>query len=164
MFNKKALGAAALTASLAAGGVVGALFGTPISSAAQESTDEPTATAPAGEDAERLRHRHHGRHPGFHRGVKGAALEVAAEAIGISEDDLRAALREGNSIAAVAEENGVDVQAVVDALVAHANERIDAMQQTLPDRFTELVNREGGRHRGGPGFGAESPEVGASDA
>lgn len=136
MFSrKKALAAAALTASLAAGGVAGALFDTPVVSLAHESTVEAPAE---GSDARPL----HARHHRGHRGHRGAMLEVAAEALGISVEELREALRDGNSIADVAEAEGVEVQAVIDALVAHAEERIEEMRENLPDRITSLVNRE----------------------
>lgn len=55
------------------------------------------------------------------RGGRGApGLDAAAEAIGISADDLRAALHDGQTIAEVAEANGVDVSTVADAMVADA--------------------------------------------
>jgi chorismate mutase len=63
--------------------------------------------------------RHPRRHPG-----RAAAIRTAAEAIGIDADELRAALRDGQTIAQVAEANGVDPQDVIDALVAQATERI----------------------------------------
>jgi urease gamma subunit len=63
--------------------------------------------------------RHPRRHPG-----RAAAIRTAAEAIGIDADELRAALRDGQTIAQVAEANGVDPQDVIDALVAKATERI----------------------------------------
>jgi chorismate mutase len=59
------------------------------------------------------------RYPG-----RAAAIRTAAEAIGIDADELRIALRDGQTIAQVAEANGVDPQDVIDALVAQATERI----------------------------------------
>ena len=44
---------------------------------------------------------------------------VVADTIGIPVEDLVAALKDGQSIAQVAEANDVERQAVVDALVAH---------------------------------------------
>jgi hypothetical protein len=94
---------------------------------------------------------------------------VAAEAIGVSEDDLRSALADGQSIADVAEANGVEVQAVIDALVADANADLDEavadgdlteeqatdIRENLVDRITAFVNGEhpfvGGRGPRGPG-------------
>lgn len=63
-------------------------------------------------------------------------LATAASAIGITEDALKAELEAGKSIADVAKANGVDVQKVIDALVALEN------NEAL-DRITQLVNNPG---------------------
>ncbi|MCL4292609.1 MAG: hypothetical protein KJ056_06210, partial [Acidimicrobiia bacterium] len=97
--------------------------------------------------------------------------EVAAKTIGISHDDLVAALRDGSSIADVAEKNGVDPSKVVDALVADATTRIDAavedgkipeeraarIKERLPERMQKLVEREG--PRGGRPAGPAEPDA-----
>lgn len=74
-------------------------------------------------------------------------LESAADAIGIEEDALRDALEDGQTIAEVAEANGVAVQDVIDAMVAAAQERVDEAMADgderladLEERITELVN------------------------
>jgi hypothetical protein len=81
-------------------------------------------------------------------------LSDAADAIGVDEDELLDALREGETIADLAEENGVDAQTVIDALVASVRERLDeavadgdieqdAADERLADateRITEFVN------------------------
>jgi hypothetical protein len=54
------------------------------------------------------------------------SAEVIAEAIGIDVETLRGELRNGATVAEVAEANGVDPQAVVDALVADYTERVTA--------------------------------------
>lgn len=137
---KKLVGAAAFCAALAVGGAVGALFGTPLTSGAQETA---TTTAPDGSIAP-------DPGPGHpHRGERmEAKLSVAAGALGISEDGLRTALESGKTIAQVALDQGVDVNTVIDALVADA-------QTNLRDRVTAAVNGERlmGRPegRGGPG-------------
>jgi prolyl-tRNA editing enzyme YbaK/EbsC (Cys-tRNA(Pro) deacylase) len=95
-------------------------------------------------------------------------LADLADVIGISTDDLRAALRDGQTLAQVAEANGVDRQQVVDALVANGTERLDAAvaagridhataderKASLPDRAADLVNgeleRNAHRHPGRP--------------
>ena len=138
--NRKLLGAAAFSLALAGGGVAGAVLGTPNLSLAQDS--EETST-PA-EDAT--------AHPRFEH--RGEGLEAAADAIGISVEDLVAALRDGQSIAQVAEAEGVDVQTVIDALVDNGTERLEEAIANLPDRIAELVQREGFPDRpghGGPG-------------
>jgi prolyl-tRNA editing enzyme YbaK/EbsC (Cys-tRNA(Pro) deacylase) len=83
-------------------------------------------------------------------------LADLAEVIGISTDDLRAALRDGQTLAEVAEANGVDPQQIVDLLVTKGTERLDAAvaadridqataderKASLPDRAADLVNGE----------------------
>jgi uncharacterized protein YidB (DUF937 family) len=142
--NRKLLGAAAFSLALAGGGVAGALFGTPSFSGAQDDTSSTTDTTTAAPEA--------GRPFGDH----GERLAAAAEALGIPEADLRTALEGGQSIAQVAETQGVDIQTVIDALVAEATDRLHELEASLPARMTELVNKEGlgdheGPGRGGPG-------------
>ena len=96
--------------------------------------------------------------------VRGAAtaapcregLADLADVVGISTDDLRSALRDGQTLAQVAEANGVDPQQVVDVLVANGTERLDAAvasgridqataderKASLPDRAADLVSGE----------------------
>ncbi len=95
-----------------------------------------------------------GRHGPGGLGFGRIGLDAAAEVIGIEEDDLRDALRDGTTLAELATQNGVAVQAVIDALVAEGNERIDnaledgrideaeaAERRTeLTERITTLVN------------------------
>ena len=87
----------------------------------------------------------HGRH---HRGAK---LETVATTLGITVEELRTQLRSGMSIAEVA---GDQTQAVIDALVAEATERIeqgvtdgrltreeaDEKLAGLTEKITEMVN------------------------
>lgn len=56
----------------------------------------------------------------------GPGLEAAATALGVTEDELRTELQGGSSIAEVAAAKGVDVQTVIDSMVASATERINA--------------------------------------
>lgn len=86
----------------------------------------------------------------------GPGLDAAAEVLGTTVDDLRSALRDGQSLADVAAANGVDVQAVVDALVAEAQahlgekvaegdltqEEADARLAEITERITAMVNGE----------------------
>lgn len=58
-------------------------------------------------------------------GARGAIGADVAGVIGIDPADLREAVRGGQSLAEVAEANGVAVQSVVDAIVESMNERID---------------------------------------
>lgn len=90
------------------------------------------------------------------RAVARGALATAAETIGISRSDLRTQLRDGKTVAEVAQAHNVDPQKVVDALVAAGNARIDeavtngridaaraaTLKQKLPDAASKLVNHE----------------------
>jgi len=127
--NRKILGAAAFSLALAGGGVAGAMLGTPSLSIAQSSSTETAATAP-GDGFGRFEHR-------------GEGLATAAEALGMTEAELKAELTSGKSIAEVAAERNVDLQTVIDALVADAEARLAEIEAALPDRMTELVNRKG---------------------
>ncbi len=82
----------------------------------------------------------HGGHGGFGPGMGGRggfggglALETAATAIGITADELKTELEAGKSIADVATEKSVDVQTVIDAIVAEQTADITA-------RVTDMVN------------------------
>jgi hypothetical protein len=165
MRRDRIIGALALSGALAGGGVAGALLGVPGISGAQSTTSEATTTTspststtvapdPGARDRGDC---HIGPGAGF-------SAEAAAKALGISEADLRAELRDGKTIAEVAKAKGVEVQTVIDALVADATTRIDqavtdkditaeraaAIKEGLKDRITRLVN-EGGRLKGGHG-------------
>ena len=74
-------------------------------------------------------HRHRGG------GFGGERLTTVAEVLGIEESALIDALRDGQTIAEVAAAQGVDVQDVIDALVADATERITTfVNEGLPAR------------------------------
>lgn len=49
-------------------------------------------------------------------------------------------LRDGASIADVAEERNVDMQDVIDAMFAAAETRSDELKANLPERITDIVN------------------------
>ncbi len=105
-------------------------------------------------------HRRGGLHPAH------VGLDAAAEAIGIDPADLRDALLDGQSLAEVAEANGVDRQAVVDALTAEVQTRIDVkvesgdldqeradeLAATAAERIEALVDRTFERPEGFDGF------------
>lgn len=79
-----------------------------------------------------------------HRG-RGCDLDTAAEAIGITEDDLRSALDSGESIADVAAANGVDPDTVVDAMAAsaaeHLTEKVEAGVLTQDEADERLADK-----------------------
>jgi len=66
-------------------------------------------------------------------GMRQEMLTTAADAIGITADDLKTAIEGGQTIAQIAEANGKSVQSVIDALVAQAT-------TDLTQRITDMVN------------------------
>lgn len=98
-----------------------------------------------------------------HRGHRGfGGREAVVEALGITAEELRAALVDGSTIADVAAANGVDVQDVVDAIVAAGQAKLDAAVDAgrmtaeeaaekaaeLEERATAIVNGEVDVERG----------------
>ena len=87
------------------------------------------------------------RHPGFDG-------EVLAGLLGIDVETLRSDLRDGKTVAEIAGEQGVDVQTVIDSLVAEAKshldlsvengrltqEEADAKLAEVTQRITDFVN------------------------
>ncbi len=106
------IAALAATALLGIGGIAVAFA--PGSSA----TDSPASDTAAATTSktERVARRHDRRH---------AALTTAAGALGITAEELKTDLKNGQSIAEVASAKGIDVQTIIDALVAKADARID---------------------------------------
>ncbi|MGI8518242.1 MAG: hypothetical protein ACR2ME_07875 [Acidimicrobiia bacterium] len=92
-------------------------------------------------------------------------LDVISTTIGITEAELREALEGGQTIAQVAEANGVTAQAVIDALVAAANAsadeavaagnideaRAEEIRANATERATDFVNGEWSPSRGPDG-------------
>jgi polyhydroxyalkanoate synthesis regulator phasin len=109
------------------------------------------------------------RGPGKGHGRGFGKLDAAAQALGMTVEDLRSALAGGKSLAAVAQEKGIDVAKVVDALVAKFKARLDQgvasgihtqaeADQKLADARTRIeafvngtapAGRPGGWHRHG---------------
>ena len=77
--------------------------------------------------------RGHGGFGGGFGGGRGADLTAAATALGVTSDALKTELQAGKTIADVAKEKGVDVQKVIDALVA-------AETANITQRVTNEVN------------------------
>jgi hypothetical protein len=92
--------------------------------------------------------------PGGQPGGRGQNLDVAATALGMTATDLKTALDGGQNIAQVATAKGVDVQKVIDALVAdystkenaevatgdHTQAEVDAKIVEAKTRITDMVN------------------------
>ncbi|MBI2861405.1 MAG: hypothetical protein HYX89_01150 [Chloroflexi bacterium] len=84
-------------------------------------------------------------------------VQIAAQTLGMSVDDLQAQLQQGKSIADVAKEKGVDPQRIIDARVAKARDNVNQMVkdgkltqaqadqaiQNLPDQVKRQVEAKG---------------------
>jgi hypothetical protein len=107
---------------------------------------------------------------GDHGGGGRLGLSAAATALDMTEDELREALRaDDTSLADVAEAQGTDVDALVDALVTATEERIaqevedgdltqeqaDERLADLEARITERVNSDDWGHHGRGGRGGD---------
>lgn len=183
---KKMIAATAVAASVAVGGLAGVALGVPTIASAQEAAEETVtwidealsglvtngtinqAQADAVESA--LEEAKPARGPRVGKVARHFAMDTVAEALGMTNTELRAALADGKTIAEIAGERGVEVQAVIDALVAehkaHLDEHVtagDITQEQADQRlakFTEhmtaMVNGEAPlfkRHRGPRGDG-----------
>jgi hypothetical protein len=110
------------------------------------------------------------------RGSHGGAGEIA-EILGLEGSEIREALRNGSSIADLAEAQGIDTADIVDAIVASAEERLDTavengriddaqaaeMLTQAAERAEDLVNGEiefGGRRGHHRGFGGPAGDAG----
>lgn len=116
--------------------------------------------------------RHHGG-AGHGLGRRGLDLDAAATALGLTSEELRTELREGKTLAQVAEERDVPVETLTDALVAAAEtalrqaveegrltqEQADERRADLEARLSAKIEsgspwgggHRGGGHRPGPG-------------
>ena len=183
---KKMIAATAVAASVAVGGIAGVALGVPTIASAQNAAEETVtwidealsglvtngtinqAQADAVESA--LEEAKPDRGPRGGRIARHFAMDTVAGALGMTNTELRAALAEDKTIAEVASDRGVEVQAVIDALVSehktHLDEHVaagDITQEQADERlanFTEhataLVNGEAPlfkRHHGPRGFG-----------
>jgi len=80
-------------------------------------------------------------HFGFGHFGHAGKLDVAAEYLGLTEDELRERLRDGDTLAEIAKAEGKPVDGLVDALVADATQRIDEAVENgrlTEERATEL--------------------------
>lgn len=138
------LGIAVVVAgSMAAGGIAGATLGVPGLSGAATTPWPADLARTAGEDGGPA-----GRHA---PGPRGALFDAAARALGLSTGELLDKLRDGETtIADVATERNVDLDAVIDAMAAAAREHVEEMvHDPLPKRRPGGPGLPGAQ--GGPG-------------
>ena len=120
------------------------------------------------------------------RAADGGPLAAAANALDMTEDDLLAAMQEGKTIAALAEEKGVELDTIADAYVEQMSEhlsqavtdgkltqeQVDQMLETARERFLDMLDQtwpDGEHHRfprgGRPGWpGSDEVLPGQDDA
>jgi hypothetical protein len=130
--------------------LVGAITtGTAASAFAADSST--TTTDPSAQTAK--------RHPGLRREIRRGGAKVVADTLGVSVQDLRTALKGGQSISEYATSLGKDPQTVVDALVNAANTKIDQLvaegklpqgradtiKGKVPARVDKIVNHHFGQ-------------------
>lgn len=181
---RKTIAAASVAASVAVGGLFGSVVGVPAVAGATETaggavswveealaglvgdgtiTQEQADAVETALDDARPERGGMGHRGGFGRHVD---LAVLAEALELTEDELRSALEADQTLADIAAEQGVEVQAVVDAIVeakrAHLAEEVadgDLTQEQADEHLAHAEERatalvEGDMPalgRGGPG-------------
>lgn len=149
---------------LSAGIIAGSIFAPLGFAGAQEDTPEtdpqtdvPDADAP-GSEAPELAHR---RGPRGHKGLVGDAV---SEILGLTTDELRAALQEGKTLVEIAAEQGISETDLVRKLVEQASAKLDELVASgditsemaaekkagLEERISNAVNADpADRHRHG---------------
>lgn len=108
---KKVVATVALAGAITAG-TAGAAF-------AADSGSTTGSTDPSAQSAK--------GHPGLRKEIRRGGGKVVADTLGVSVQDLRTALKGGQSISAYATSLGKDPQTVSDALVNAANTKIDQL-------------------------------------
>ncbi len=107
--------------------------------------------------AEEFRAEHKGKATGvaIRKALRRGVLKTSATAIGVTPKDVVAGLKDGKSIAQIAQAKGVDPQTVVAAIVTAGNTKVDAgvtagkidaaraakIKQRIPALATKIVNR-----------------------
>lgn len=128
-------------------------------SRANDSVSGVVTTRPR-HDAGEGRDRGHDR-----RGKKGPHLEAAATALGMTPEELRTALQSGSTLADIAVSKKIDVQNVIDAVIADEKSEItaavaagrmtqaeaDALLSKVVEHATAIVNGERPPRPFGPG-------------
>ncbi len=111
-----------------------------------------------------------GRGPRGRHVLSEAELEAAAQVLGMSADELSTALQNGTTLETLAEEAGVELQAVQDALSAvHAEEMRAHIEQAVADGTISRDKADWlleGLEKGyldGPGFGLDLGRGGRGD-
>jgi hypothetical protein len=202
---KKSIAGVTVAASVLAGGMGGLVLTTPGLAGAQE--DEATTTDDerpdvvgdvfadlveegvlTQEQADTVKERLHEAREEFGpraHGPRAEHREILTDVLGVTDDELKEARDNGDSLADVAAANGVETQAVIDALIVDLDEHLDnaveaeRLTQAEADerltegteRITDMVNGDlepgergfGPRGQGGPGGPGGPPEDAPTD-
>jgi hypothetical protein len=100
------------------------------------------------------------KHPGLRIKARKAAVKVITETLGVSRQELVAAMKGGQTLTEYTNSLGQDPQTVVDALTNAATskldqlvadgtitqERADTAKSKLPARIDKVMNRQFGQH------------------
>ena len=141
-------------AAIVGSGVAGFGLTSALAQTEDDSTEAPTEESTEAPDG------CHGRGPGHF----GAGEEVA-ELLGLEQEELRTQLRDGATLAEIAEEQGVDRQELVDTIVTSMEERLATAvedgrltQEEADERLADAEDKandivDGVRPEGGPRFG-----------
>lgn len=191
---RKTLAAATMAASITLGGAAGAALFAPAISGA-ETTDTPSDSpavddtlvhhrgehfaavlAPLVEDgtltqaqADAVTTALEEAGPARGRGPHGRAFvgDAVSDTLGLTGEEIRSRLADGKSLADIAADEGIDVQSLIDAIVAeiteHVNEEVadgEITQEEADERLADvdehvidMVNASGEFRAGGPGRG-----------
>lgn len=161
--SKKVLAAGVLALTLALGG--GAVLAGQVNAAAADKTDttQTTQTSTTSDTTAKTK--------GSHQRGGGQKLDDAAVAtlLGMTESDLRTARRDGKSLAAIAEEKGIEVQSVTDLVAQEMTAKLDQKladgkisQADYDDRKADIAAKAleivNGTHagKGGRGHGSKA--------
>jgi len=101
-----------------------------------------------------------GKHPGLRLKVRRAAVKVVTDTLGVTRQQLRDAMKGGQTLSQYATSLGKDPQALVGALTNAANtkldqlvadgtitqQRADTVKSKVPARIDKLMNRQFGQH------------------
>ena len=101
-----------------------------------------------------------GEHPGGPRGLGPAELEAAAKVLGMTTDEVSAALKDGKTLEDLATAQGVEINAVHEAIqAAHKAQMLEDINQAVTDgKMTQdkadwlILGLQNG-YLDGPGFG-----------
>lgn len=121
MMKARAITAGAIALTLALGG--GSLWTSQYANAATASVDKQLEQGTQ-TDKGAAKKSHSGKRGGFESGSEHIQEQLAA-VLSLSSAELEAEQEAGKTIAAIAEENGVDIQTVIDALVSDQKVKLD---------------------------------------